>query len=308
MTDQSLLAAWGVTTTAGYLATHAMGVAGTEVFGMSVFGSIVAVWALLMLPPVGMTVAIKARGRTDSHHWVWVGLVAAALAVNVGVVVGGGGHTHDGSGHGGTAEGASGQGEPGHHAESSGTGGTGGPSTAEIARDEGSGENGHAHPDGGHGESTGSPPDAGEGDPSGHAHPDGGHGSSEGADTRELGGPEPADDAAASTPSGGSDSGGHAGETGDRLVDAAGLQHAAYFHLWFLVGALGFAYSAAVAHGGARKVLYGTAALLNAMMVLALIAVPDARGVAFLVAAAIQGLPMLLDLPLRARLARVSSP
>ena len=45
---------------------------------MSVFGSIVAVWALLMLPPVGMTVAIKARGRTDSHHWVWVGLVAAA--------------------------------------------------------------------------------------------------------------------------------------------------------------------------------------------------------------------------------------
>ena len=51
MTNQSLLAAWGVTTTAGYLLTHAMGVAGTEVFGMSVFGSIVAVWALLMLPP-----------------------------------------------------------------------------------------------------------------------------------------------------------------------------------------------------------------------------------------------------------------
>lgn len=306
MTDQSLLAAWGVTTTAGYLATHAMGVAGTEVFGMSVFGSIVAVWALLMTPPVGMTVALKARGRTDSHHWVWVGLVAAALAVNVGVVAGGGGHTHDGSGHGGAAEGASGHGEPGHHAEPSGTGGTGAPSTAETARGEGSGGDGHANPDGGHGESTGSP-DAGRDDPSGHAHPDRGHGNSEGADARESGDPAPADDAAASTPSGGSGAGGHGGETADRLVDAAELQHAAYFHLWFLVGALGFAYSAAVAHGGARKALYGTAALLNAAMVLALVAVPDARGVAFLVAAAVQGLPMLVDLPLRARAERAAA-
>ena len=300
MTDQSLLAAWGVTTTAGYLATHAMGVAGTEVFGMSVFGSIVAVWALLMIPPVGMTVALKARGGTDAHPWIWVGLVAAALAVNAGVVAGGGGHTHDGSGHGGAAEDASGHGEAGHHAESSGTGGAGGPSTAETARGEGSGGDGHTHPDGGHeGEPTRSP-DAGEDDPGGHAHPDGGHGNSAGADARESGGPAPADDAA-STPPGGSDAGGHGGETGDRLVDAAELQHAAYFHLWFLVGALGFAYSAAVAHGGARKALYGTAALLNAMMVLALVAVPDARGIAFLVAAAVQGLPMLVDLPLRAR-------
>ena len=208
--------------------------------------------------------------------------MAAALAVNVGVVAGGGGHTHDGSGHGGAEEGASGHGEPGHHAESSGTGGAGGPSTAETARGEGSGGDGHPHPDGG-------------------------RSGSEGADARESGGPTPAGNAAASTPSGGSDAGGYGGETGDRLVDAAALQHAAYFHLWFLVGALGFAYSAAVAHGGARKGLYGTAALLNAAMVLALVAVPDARDVAFLVAAAVQGLPMLVDLPLRTRAGRAAA-
>lgn len=306
MTDQFLLAAWGVTTTAGYLATHAMGVAGTEIFGMSVFGSIVAVWALLMFPPVGMTVALKARGRTDAHHWIWVGLVAAALAVNVGVVVGGGGHTHDGSGHGGAAEGASGHGEPGHHAGSSASESATGAVSDGPAAAESSGEDGHAHPDGGHGESTGSP-DAGEGDPGGHAHPDGGHDSPEGADAREPGGPVPTDDTAASTPPAGSDAGGHGGKTGDRLVDAAELQHAAYFHLWFLVGALGFAYSAAVAHGSARKALYSTAALLNAVMVLALVTVPDARGVAFLVAAAVQGLPMLVDLPLRARADRAAA-
>ncbi|MEM1118353.1 MAG: hypothetical protein AAGJ11_17735 [Bacteroidota bacterium] len=308
MTDQSLLAAWGVTTTAGYLATHAMGVAGTEVLGLGVFGSIVAVWALLMLPPVGMTVAIKARGRTDSHHWVWVGLVAAALAVNVGVVVGGGGHTHDGSGHGGAAEGASGHGEPGHHAGPSASERATGAASDGPAAAGSSGEDGHAHPDGGHGESAG-PPDAGEGDPGGHAHPDGGHGGPGDADPQEAPGDSSTSSGSANAPSsGGAEGGGHGGgETDGGLVDAAALQHAAYFHLWFLIGALGFAYSAAVAHGGARKALYGTAALLNAAMVLALVAVPDARGVAFLVAAAIQGLPMLVDLPLRTRAERAAA-
>ena len=267
MTNQSLLAVWGLTTTAGYLATHAMGVAGTEILGLSVFGSIVTVWAFLMLPPLGMTVALAGRRRADSHHWVWVGLVVAGMAANVGVAASGVGHSHDGAGHGGSSESASAHGEPGHHSGSSGAedataGASGGAADAE-------GADGHAHPDGGHG------------DPGG-----------DGSETTTAG-------SASSNPS--SSPGNGDDEAGGGLVDAAELQHAAYFHLWFLVGALGFAFSAAVAHGGTRRALYGLAALLNALMVLALVVVPSARGAAFLVAAAVQGLPMLLDLPLRAR-------
>ncbi|MEM1043601.1 MAG: hypothetical protein AAGI91_13340 [Bacteroidota bacterium] len=298
MTDQALLAAWGATTTAGYLATHAMGTAGTELFGLSVHGSIVAVWALLALVPVGMTVAKAARRSAGAHHWVWVGLVAAAMAANVGVAASGISHGHDGPGHGGST-GASAHGEPGHHGGSSGSESE----TTNTASGDAAGaqepDDGHAHPNGGHGDDTSTAGagggDPGEGAPDGHAHPDGGHGGDTGpAASGTPGSPS----ASATSPEGGGAE--HGGNGSGGFVDTAELQHAAFFHLWFLVGALGFAFSAAAAEGGVRRALYGLAAVLNALMVLALVAAPGTRDAAFLIAAAVQGLPMLLDLPLRA--------
>ena len=290
MTDQSVLAAWGVTVTAGYLATHAMGVAGTTVLGLSPFGSIVAVWALLMLVPVAMTAVRAARRGLDAHHGVWVGLVVLAMAQNVYAVASGGGR-HAAHGHGGSGS-ASESAEGGHHGEASGSGHAEGegeasasaPSTATETASAPADSGGHPHPDGGHGEGAASGTDA----PSDTAASAGHH----------------ADAAVSEGQMGGE---GHHGDTGATgatsggLVNAADLQHASFYHVWFLVGALGFAYSAASAQTGARKALYGTAALLNALMVVALVAVPGTEGVAFLVAAAVQGLPMLADLPLRAR-------
>lgn len=270
MTNQSLLTAWGVTTTAGYLLTHAMGVAGTELLGLSPFGSIVAVWTALVLVPVGMTAALAARRRTDSHHWVWVGLVALGMLANVAAVAGGGG-SHAAHGHGGS--GSRGGSASNGAAEGSGHGSTG--EGTDGAEESASEEGGHPHPDGGHSDDA----------------PADGAGGSASAEAASTGRAESRTRASNS-------------ETDGGRIDGADLQHASFYHVWFLIGALGFAYSAAVAHGGGRRALYGTAALLNAGMVVALVAVPDAQGVAFLVAAAVQGLPMLIDLPLRARAGR----
>lgn len=73
------------------------------------------------------------------------------------------------------------------------------------------------------------------------------------------------------------------------------------FHtLWFLFGAAGFAYTAAVAEGSSRKRLYAGAALLNlAGAVLLLVNHDLLKGYEYLVLALIQGVPMLLDVPLR---------
>jgi len=73
------------------------------------------------------------------------------------------------------------------------------------------------------------------------------------------------------------------------------------FHpLWFLFGAVGFAYTAAVVDGGARKRLYAGAALLNLIGARLLLVNHDLlKGYEYIVLALIQGVPMLLDVPLR---------
>ena len=80
------------------------------------------------------------------------------------------------------------------------------------------------------------------------------------------------------------------------------VMHFSFHPLWFLFGALGFAYTAAVVDGANRKKLYGAAAALNLLGLVVALAAPKAlEGIDFLVLAAIQGVPMLLDLPLRRR-------
>ena len=73
------------------------------------------------------------------------------------------------------------------------------------------------------------------------------------------------------------------------------------FHtLWFLFGALGFAYTATAAEGTRRKQLYGLAALLNLVGAVALFFNHELlEGYQYIILAVIQGLPMLLDVPLR---------
>jgi hypothetical protein len=73
------------------------------------------------------------------------------------------------------------------------------------------------------------------------------------------------------------------------------------FHtLWFLFGAVGFAYTAAVVEGGTRKRLYAGAALLNLVGAGLLLVNHDfLKGYQYIVLALIQGMPMLLDVPLR---------
>ena len=81
------------------------------------------------------------------------------------------------------------------------------------------------------------------------------------------------------------------------------VTHFSYRTLWFAVGAVGFALTAAWVQGGARKAAYGLWALANAAAVVGLlVAYGSFEGWAFVLAAGIQGLPMLVDLPLRARL------
>ncbi|TDN36933.1 hypothetical protein E4631_20145 [Hymenobacter sp. UV11] len=73
------------------------------------------------------------------------------------------------------------------------------------------------------------------------------------------------------------------------------------FHaLWFLFGAAGFAYTAMAVKGTARKQLYAGAALLNLLGAIMAGLNPNfLKGYQYLVLALIQGVPMLLDLPLR---------
>lgn len=75
------------------------------------------------------------------------------------------------------------------------------------------------------------------------------------------------------------------------------------FHtLWFVFGALGFGYTAAVVGGAERKRLYTGAAVLNLIGAVVMLINHDLlKGYDFLILAAIQGVPMLLDVPLRKR-------
>ena len=316
MTDQRLLAAWGLTVTAGWLVTAWFGAAGTALFGLGVAGTIIAAWAVLMAAPLAMTFAGR---RADLHSGAWAALVALGLAENAYVARAGGGHDHSAHGHGsGSGEGESAQ--AGHHgAEPDSSGGTSEPAHAEA--DAG----GHPHPDGGHADGTGSSSEASDApatssgsNPTEHAdgehsHPDGGHSDDAHSDsTGHAGGNERTGAASeAGQAGGGHHAGGDGGTAGGGEAEASivtpEVQHVSYYHLWFAVGAVGFAVSAVQAEGGGRKTLYGAASALNALMVVLLIVYPPVEAAAFLIAAAIQGLPMLADLPLRARLHRAAA-
>lgn len=76
-----------------------------------------------------------------------------------------------------------------------------------------------------------------------------------------------------------------------------------YVHLWFGLCAVGFAYNAAQFRNHARTV-YGSAAVLNATAIPAVAAVPALMDTVFIIAAIIQGLPMLVDLALTYRTKR----
>jgi hypothetical protein len=97
-----------------------------------------------------------------------------------------------------------------------------------------------------------------------------------------------------------------AGE-GDGLL-ASLDQDASFYHLWFALGAAGFAASALAVEGRGRKALYGVAAALNGLMVVVLVLAPSTQAAAFPIAAIIQGLPVLADLPLRDRAHRAVAP
>lgn len=79
------------------------------------------------------------------------------------------------------------------------------------------------------------------------------------------------------------------------------VKHWSFHPLWFLFGAVGFGYTAAVVEGGARKVLYGVWAALNAIgLVTLLTPVAEAfEPYAFFALMLIQGVPMLIDAPMR---------
>ena len=303
---QRLLAAWGLAVTAGYLLSQWLGSAGTALFGLSAAGTLVALWVLLMAAPLALTFYGRKPGF---HDGVWTGLVALGLAENAAVARAGGGHDHGAHGHGGSSDGASGAdgasgGEGGHHAaegvqQGSGTpdegAQPGAPDGQDVSGEEQSGD-GHAHPDGGHGseggsmDSSGRPESSSTGDASVGKHHDSGAGGG-GAHHGDV-----ADGA------GGGGGHGDAGGGGDAASIITGdVQHLSYYHLWFAIGAVGFLWSAVHAEGAARKALYGAAAALNAAMVAALVAYPPIGDVAGFIAAGVQGLPMLADLPLRRR-------
>ena len=309
---QRLLAAWGLAVTAGYLLSQWLGSAGVAFFGLSAAGTLVALWVLLMAAPLALTF----HGRKPGFHdGVWTGLIALGLAENAAVASAGGGHDHGAHGHGGSSSGASGTdsatGEAGggHHASEGAQPGSAAPDEEAqpgasdeqaIPGAEQSGD-GHAHPDGGHGPEGGSTDEHQESSTTGDASADGHHDSGSSDSEGDHGGS--ADGAGGG--GGHGDAGGHsdAGGGGDAASIITGdVQHLSYYHLWFAIGAVGFLWSAVHAEGGARKALYGTAAALNAAMVAALVAYPPIGDAAGLIAAAVQGLPMLADLPLRRRI------
>ncbi|MBO3272112.1 hypothetical protein [Hymenobacter defluvii] len=89
---------------------------------------------------------------------------------------------------------------------------------------------------------------------------------------------------------------------GAHAAEAKPLMQFSFHALWFLFGAAGFAYTAVAVKGTARKQLYAGAAILNLLGAIMVGLNPDfLKGYQYLVLALIQGVPMLLDLPLRRR-------
>lgn len=87
---------------------------------------------------------------------------------------------------------------------------------------------------------------------------------------------------------------------GAHAAESKPLMHFSFHTLWFLFGAVGFAYTAAVVEGSTRKRLYAGAALLNLVGAGLLLVNHDLlKGYEYIVLALIQGVPMLLDVPLR---------
>lgn len=84
------------------------------------------------------------------------------------------------------------------------------------------------------------------------------------------------------------------------LTQAKNLMPLSYHTLWFAFGAVGFGYTAAVVDGAPRKRLYAAAAGLHVVGALITLIDKDLmKGYEYIVLALIQGVPMLLDLPLR---------
>lgn len=78
------------------------------------------------------------------------------------------------------------------------------------------------------------------------------------------------------------------------------VKHFSFRTIWFLLGAVGFAYTATAVHGTTRKRAYAVWAALNAVgVVLLLLFYEQLETYVFLALAVIQGAPMLLDLRLR---------
>ncbi len=87
---------------------------------------------------------------------------------------------------------------------------------------------------------------------------------------------------------------------GAHASESKPLMQFSFHTLWFLFGAVGFAYTTTVVEGSARKRLYAVAALLNFLGAGLLLVNHDfLKGYQFVVLALIQGVPMLLDVPLR---------
>lgn len=87
---------------------------------------------------------------------------------------------------------------------------------------------------------------------------------------------------------------------GAHAAEAKPLMMFSFHALWFLFGAAGFAYTAGAVDGSTRKQLYAAAAVLNLVgAVLVLLNHDFLKGYQYLALALIQGVPMLLDVPLR---------
>lgn len=87
---------------------------------------------------------------------------------------------------------------------------------------------------------------------------------------------------------------------GAHAAESKPLMMFSFHPLWFLFGAAGFAYTAVVVEDSTRKRLYAGAAVLNLVgAVLVLLNHDFLKGYQYLLLALIQGVPMLLDVPLR---------
>ena len=80
------------------------------------------------------------------------------------------------------------------------------------------------------------------------------------------------------------------------------VKHVSFRPLWLGVGAVGFAATATWVGDSDRRAVYAMWAVLNAFLAVGLVLRPESfEGWTFLLAAIVQGLPMLFDLPLRSR-------